>query len=158
MTGVQTCALPICWRALEWREGAFPLSAVGPLHADQNVGAPRFARNIVGAPLKVGTASFANGIGTFARSLLEFPLNGQFRRFTAQAGVDAVTEGRGSVVFEIYGDGKKLWTSPTLSGLDAPKDVDLDLTGVNRLRLVVTDANDGNKFDVANWLEPVLRR
>ena len=42
--------------------------------------------------------------------------------------------------------------------LDAPKDVDLDVTGVSRLRLVVTDANDGNKFDVANWLEPVLRR
>ena len=146
------------WRVLEWREGGFPLSAVGPLHADQNVGTPRFARNIVGAPLKVGTVSFANGIGTFARSLLEFPINGQFRRFTAKAGVDAVTEGRGSVVFEIYGDGKKLWTSPTLSGLDAPKDVDLDVTGVSRLRLVVTDANDGNKFDVANWLEPVLRR
>lgn len=146
------------WRAMEWRSGEFPLSAVGPLHADQNVSAPRFARNIVGASLKVGTAAFANGIGTFARSLLEFPLNGQFRRFTAKAGVDAVTEGRGSVVFEIYGDGKKLWTSPTLSGLDAPREIDLDLTGVNRLRLVVTDANDGNKFDVANWLEPVLRR
>jgi len=146
------------WRAMEWRDGEFPLSAVGPLHADQNVGAPRFARNIVGGSLKVGTETFANGIGTFARSLLEFPLNGQFRRFTARAGVDAVTEGRGSVVFEIYGDGKKLWTSPTLSGLDAPKEIDLDLTGVNRLRLVVTDANDGNKFDVANWLQPVLKR
>ena len=146
------------WRALEWRAGEFPLSAVGPLHADQNVGAPRFARNIVGGSLKVGTETFANGIGTFARSLLEFSLNGQFRRFTARAGVDAVTEGRGSVAFEIYGDGKKLWSSPTLSGLDAPKDIDLDLTGVNRLRLVVTDANDGNKFDVADWLEPMLRR
>ncbi len=153
-----TAANTAGWRALEWREGGFPLSAVGPLHADQNVGAPRFARNIVGASLKVGTTSFANGIGTFARSLLEFPLNGQFRRFTAKAGVDAVTEGRGSVVFEIYGDGKKLWFSPTLSGLDAPKEIDLDLTGVNRLRLVVTDANDGNKFDVADWIEPVLHR
>ena len=153
-----TAANTAGWRALEWREGAFPLSAVGPLHADQNVGAPRYARNIVGGSLKVGTETFANGIGTFARSLLEFSLNGQFRRFTAKAGVDAVTEGRGSVVFEIYGDGKKLWSSPTLSGLDAPKDTDLDVTGVNRLRLVVTDANDGNKFDVADWLEPVLRR
>ena len=154
----RTAANTAGWRVFEWRDGVFPLSAVGALHADQNVAAPRFARNIVGASLKVGTESFANGIGTFARSLLEFPLNGQFRRFTAKAGVDAVTEGRGSVVFEIYGDGKKLWNSPTLSGLDAPKEIDLDLTGVDRLRLVVTDAGDGNKFDVADWLEPVLRR
>jgi hypothetical protein len=146
------------WRVLEWRDGDFPLSAVGALHADQNVSSPRFARNIIGSPLKVGTESFANGIGTFARSLVEFPLNGQFKRFTAKAGVDALTEGRGSVVFEVYGDGKKLWSSPTLSGLDAPKEIDIDITGVDRLRLVVTDAGDGNKFDVADWCEPVLRR
>ena len=72
--------------------------------------------------------------------------------------MDAATDGRGSVVFEVYGDGKKLWSSPTLSGLDAAKDIDLDVTGVNRLRLVVTDAGDGNKFDVAVWGDPVLKR
>jgi len=146
------------WRVLEWRDGDFPLSAVGPLHADQNVGMPRFARNVIGSPLKIGATAFANGIGTFARSLLEFSLNGQFRRFTAKVGVDAITEGRGSVVFEVYGDGKKIWSSTTLSGLDALKEIDIDVTGINRLRLVVTDAGDGNKFDVADWCEPVLRR
>jgi hypothetical protein len=146
------------WRVMEWLDGDFPLSAVGPLHADQNVSAPRFARNIIGGALKIDKESFANGIGTFARSLLEFPINGQFKRFKARAGIDAVTEGKGSVVFEVYGDGKKLWTSPTLSGLDAPKEIDLDITGIDRLRLVVTDAGDGNKYDVANWCEPVLLR
>ena len=146
------------WTAFEWRGGDFPLSAVGAVHSDQNVDSPRIARNIVGAPLKIGTETFKNGIGTFARSLQEISLNGQFKRFTSKVGVDALTEGRGSVVFEVYGDGKKLWSSPTMSGLDVPKEVDVDVTGVNRLRLVVTDANDGNKFDVANWAEPVLKR
>ena len=153
-----TAANTAAWNIFDYRSGDFPLSAVGPLHADQSVGSPRFARNIVGAPLKVGTQSFANGIGVFARSLLEFPLNGQFKRFTAKAGVDAATDGRGSVGFEIYGDGKKLWSSPTLSGLDAAKDIDLDVTGIKRLRLLVTDAGDGNKFDVAVWGDPVLKR
>jgi hypothetical protein len=146
------------WRVMEWREGDFPLSAVGALHADQNVGSPHWARNVVGSPLQVGTVTYGNGIGTFARSLMEFPINGQFRRFTAKAGEDAVTEGRCSVVFEVYGYGQKLWSSPTLTGLDALKEIDLDVTGVQRLRLMVTDANDGNKFDVADWCEPVLRR
>jgi hypothetical protein len=146
------------WTAFAWRGEDFPLSTVGAVHADQNVGTPRYARNIVGAPLRIDQEAFANGVGTFARSLLEIPLNGRFSRFTSKVGVDAMTEGRGTVAFEVYGDGRKLWASPIMSGLDAPRDVDVNVAGVNRLRLVVTDGNDGNKFDAANWVNPVLKR
>ena len=146
------------WRVFEYRGGPFPLSAAGLIHADQNVASPRMARNVVGAPLAVGEKRFANGVGVFAQSLLGVALNGQFARFSAQAGVDAVAEGRGSVVFEVYGDGKKLWASKVVSGLDEPTKIDVDVRGVGRLRLVVSDAGDGNKFDAANWCEPVLRR
>jgi hypothetical protein len=145
------------WTAFEYRGGNFPLSTVGAVHADQNVGTPRYARNIVGAPLSIDREIFKNGIGTFARSLLEIPLSGRFKRFTSKVGVDAMTEGRGTVTFEVYGDGRKLWASPLMSGLDAAREVDVDVSGVNRLRLVVTDANDGNKFDAANWVDPVLK-
>ena len=136
----------------------FPLSAVGAVHAYQNLGTLRYARNIVGAPLKIDQETFTSGVGTFARSLLEIPLNGRFSRFTSKVGVDAMTEGRGTVAFEVYGDGRKLWASPLMSGLDAPREVDVNVAGVNRLRLVVTDGNDGNKFDAANWVNPVLKR
>lgn len=146
------------WQVLEWRGGDFPLSAIGAIHADQNVSSVRFGRNVIGGRLKVDTASYTNGIGTFARSLLEFPLNRQFKRFKAKAGIDAVTEGKGSVVFEIFCDGKKIWSSPTVSGLDTAKEIDIDVSGVDRLRLVVGDAGDGNKFDVADWCDPVLLR
>jgi len=146
------------WCIFEYRGGDFPLSAVGAIHIEQNVAQPRLGRNVAGGPLAVGQAAFANGIGTFANCLLEYPLNRQFARFTAKVGVDAVTEGKGSVVFEAYADGRKLWASPVLSGLDAARDVALDVTGVNRLRLVVTDAGDGNKSDAANWCDPVLHR
>jgi hypothetical protein len=146
------------WTAFEWRGEDFPLSTVGAVHADQNVGTPRYARNIVGAPLSIDRETFTNGVGTFARSLLEIPLDGQFKRFTSKVGVDAMTEGRGTVTFEVYGDGRKLWASPLMSGLDTARDVDVDVGGINRLRLVVTDGNDGNKFDAANWVNPVLKR
>ncbi|MBI2194634.1 MAG: NPCBM/NEW2 domain-containing protein [Planctomycetes bacterium] len=146
------------WQVLEYRGGDFPLSAVGAIHGDQNVQHPRWARNVIGNPLQVGVSPHANGIGVFARSLLEYALNGQFRRFSARAGIDAATEGKGSVVFEVYGDGKKLWSSGIVTGLDAARDVEVDLTGVDRLRLVVTDAGDGNKFDAADWCDPVLER
>ncbi len=98
------------------------------------------------------------GLGVMAKSLIEYPLAGQFSRFTAQVGIDAATEGRGSVVFEVYADGKRIWTSGLMSGLDQPKKVDLSVASVQRLRLVVTDGGDGNKFDAADWCEPVLHR
>ena len=145
------------WAAFEYRGGVFPLTAMGAVHADQNVGSPRPGRNTVGGPLKVGEERFGNGIGCFAMSLQEFSLGGRFKRFTAKVGVDAVTEGRGSVIFEVYGDGKKLWASPVMSGLDRARAVDVSVEGVERLRLVVGDAGDGNRYDVADWCEPVLQ-
>ena len=114
------------WIALEYRGGPFPITAVGSIHANQTVGAPRPGRNIVGSGLKIGDKPFANGLG------------------------------KGSVVFEVYGDGKKLWASPVMSGLDAAKSVDLPVEGVDRLRLVVTDAGDGNRFDAADWCNAAL--
>jgi hypothetical protein len=154
----KTPANTLSWCALEYKQGGLPLSAVGALHADQNFGRMRFARNITGARLKVGTTEFANGLGVFAQSLQEYTLNKQFKRFKAQVGVDAVTEGRGSVVFEVYADGKKIWASGVMSGLDQPKLIDVDVSGTDRLRLIVTDAGDGNKFDAGNWCEPELFR
>ena len=144
------------WVALEYHGGDCPLTAVGPIHANQNVGAPRPGRNIVGSGLKINDKPFANGLGCFAPSLQEYALNRQFKRFTADVGVDAATEGKGSVVFEIYGDGKKLWNSPVMSGLDAAKSVDLPVAGIDRLRLVVTDAGDGNRYDAADWCNATL--
>ena len=150
----------ISWDVLEHRDkdAAFPLTAMGALHIDQVVGHPQLARNMIGSPLKIGTTSYANGIGVFAPSLLEYSLNGQFSRFTAKVGVDAATEGRGSVKFEVYADGKQVWSSPIMSGLDQPKEIDLDVKGVDRLRLIVGDGGDGNKLDAADWCEPVFKQ
>ena len=144
------------WWALTEPGNAMPLTRLGPLHADSSVATPRVARNIAGQPLRVGGETFADGIGVFARSFLEYPLNGQFARFTAQVGIDAVTEGRGSVEFEIWADGEKRWSSGLMTGLDTTRSVELDITGIDRLRLLVDDGGDGNRYDVANWCDAVL--
>jgi hypothetical protein len=132
---------------------AMPLTAMGPIHADQNVAGVRYGRNVVGSRLRIGEESFDLGIGCFAQSLLEYALDGRYKRFTATVGVDAAAEGRGSVVFEMYADGKKVWSSPLMSGLDAARKVDVPLAGVKRLRLVVTDGGDGNRYDAADWCD-----
>jgi len=144
------------WTVFAYAGGPVPLSAFGPVHADSTVAPPRIARNIVGLPLQIGKKSYTNGIGVFARSLLEYPLNKQFRRFSAEVGIDSITKGKGSVVFEVYADDRKLWASPIMSGLDDARKVDLDITGVDRLRLIVNDGSDSNSFDAANWADAAL--
>ncbi|MDA0837830.1 MAG: NPCBM/NEW2 domain-containing protein [Planctomycetota bacterium] len=146
----------IAWTALAYDGSSMPLSAFGAIHSDSTVASARLARNVVGLPTGIGKETYKNGIGVFAPSLLEYSLNGQFRRFTATAGIDRVTKGKGSVVFEIYLDGEKKWTSSVMTGLDEPAKIDLDVTGAKRLRLIVNDGGDGNRFDAADWCDAEL--
>lgn len=149
----------VAWVASATRERSMPLSVLGPLHAEQSVPlAVRWARNAVGRELKVDTQTFSNGLGVWARSLVEYPVNGHFSKFTGKVGIDAVTGGRGSVQFEIYLDGRRVWESGRMSGLDKAKAFAVDCKNAKRLRLVVQDGGDSNKRDAANWCEPVLTR
>jgi len=146
------------WTICAYAGGEFPLSALKPIHTRSSVASPRIARNVVGLKIKIDKTTYDNGIGVFAPCIMEYPLNGQFQRFTAQVGVDAATDGRGTVVFELKGDGRLLWSSGTMSGLDKPKSIDQDVKGINKLRLSVTDAGDGNKLDAADWGNAALHR
>lgn len=139
------------WIVCAYAGGEFPLSAFKPIHTRSAVTLPRIGRNVVGLKMKIDKKSYDNGIGVFAPCIIEYPLNGQFKKFTAEVGVDAATQGRGTVVFEVKGDGRLLWSSPVVSGLDKAKSVDVDVKGINRLQLSVTDGGDGNKLDAADW-------
>jgi hypothetical protein len=45
-----------------------------------------------------------------------------------------------------------------LTGFDPPQKVRVDVKGVRRLILAVTDAGDGNDFDFADWGNARLSR
>ncbi len=62
----------------------------------------------------------------------------------------------GSIEFTLYGDGKQLWTSGLMKQGDAPKEVDVDISGVQLLRFSVTDGGDGISGDVANWCNAMV--
>jgi hypothetical protein len=66
-------------------------------------------------------------------------------------GVDDEEGGAGSVRFQVYLDGVLAYDSGTMRGGQAAKQIDIDVRGKNQLRLVVTDAGDGNTSDHADW-------
>ncbi|MFD1734231.1 NPCBM/NEW2 domain-containing protein [Deinococcus malanensis] len=69
-------------------------------------------------------------------------------------GVDDEVGKRGKVVFQVFLDGTKTYDSGVMKGKDPARLVDLDITGKQELRLVVTDGGNGIQFDHANWAQP----
>ncbi len=101
-------------------------------------------------------AFYKTGIGTHARSFFNYDIGGHFRKFSTDYGIDTEAGEKGSVIFEIYGDGKLLHQSPKQGRYTLPGHADVDISGVKILGLVVTDAGDGNNDDHADWLNPKL--
>jgi beta-galactosidase len=109
-----------------------------------------------GKPLTIGGTSYARGLGVHADSAVAVHLGKRCASFTAAVGVDDEVGAGGSVVFEAWADGTRVWTSPRLTGADGPVEVNVPLDDVTRLELRVTDAGDGNALDHADWAAAVL--
>ena len=111
-------------------------------------------KSCTGAPLRIGGETFALGVGTHANSELWVALDGKGVRFTAKAGVDRDTDDpRASVEFVVHGNDRELWRSGVCRAKAAAVSCDLDLAGVTNLVLEVTDADDGQGWDHADWAE-----
>jgi alpha-galactosidase len=79
-------------------------------------------------------------------------VKGQALRFQSMVGIDdAVPAGRGSVIFGVWVDGKKVADSGLMRGGDAPRLLAADLKGARALVLAVIDGNDGTGSDSADW-------
>lgn len=105
--------------------------------------------------LSVGGDYFASGIYAHAPAEHTYQLGGRWRRLIGKCGIQGTNAG--TVGFKIFGDGKLLWESPKVSAGSAIN-YDVDVTSIDRLRLVVTDAGDGNGGDWGVWIEPTLAR
>ena len=135
-----------------------PVSELTPLSAEQSWGSLEPDRSVQGQALKIGGREFARGLGTHANSRVVYDLGGRCSRFEAWVGVDAEMAAykEPSVVFQVFGDGKKLFDSGVMR-IDTPaRRAGADLRGVKQLALVVTDAGDGINCDHADWADATL--
>jgi hypothetical protein len=108
------------------------------------------------SPLSVQYAFYRRGIGTHANSYIVYDINRKFRRFSTDYGIDTQAGQGGSAIFKIYGDSRLLFESQKIGRFDLPRHTEVDITGVKKLELVVTDAGDGINDDHADWLNPQL--
>jgi len=136
---------------------AVSLSDLTPLKATAGWGVVEMNRSVTGNPLSIGGRKFESGIGTHARSVIEFRLNGLYKNFSALAGIDDGNNSQaGSVEFSVLGDGKELWHSSLVRKSDGAKEVNVDVENVQILSLRVSDGGDGIDFDHADWAKAVV--
>ena len=116
---------------------------------------PKIDQSIGGNPLRIASHIYARGIGFHASTTIEVVVPHGYDRFVADVGVDAEVspEGPSSVKFLVYGDGVVLYEGPVMRAMDPPRRVDVRVDEIRELRLVCTDAGDGNNSDHACWAD-----
>jgi len=116
-----------------------------------------YAGEPVGA-LRIGEKVYKKGLGHHAPGQLVVYLGGAYERFLTEVGVQWQGGGKGSVVFEVYADGKLLHRTGTMSDSSEPVAIDVAVKRADVLRLVARDAGDGLACDMADWAEARLVR
>lgn len=148
-----------------------PLRAVGPGHSPE-ANQHRFSarsnpaqKNLSNdkGPLVIRRTKYAKGMGVHAPCQLLYALKPEYRRFVALAGMDEgilkVENGsnlamHSTAVFRVFVDGKLAAESPVMRITEPAWRFDVPLLPGSRIiSLTVMDAGDGNREDVADWVE-----
>src|SRR3989441_428505 len=106
-----------------------------------------------GHPLGLDGIHYAAGFGTQAPSAIEFRPDASCQRFASDIGVDDQVGNLGSVIFQVWGDGVKLYDSGVMTGATSTATVNVSIPGVRSVRLQVV-AVDSTSDDHADWANP----
>ena len=104
-----------------------------------------------GHTISLRGVTYAKGLGVHANSEVDVNLGGKYATFQSDLGIDDEVNGAGTVDFQIYADGVLLYDSGRVKGNVPALHANVNVAGKNLLRLVVTDAGDGNAYDHADW-------
>jgi fibronectin type 3 domain-containing protein/lysophospholipase L1-like esterase len=106
-----------------------------------------------GSTILLNGTAYRKGLGVHASSDITYNITGgNYTNFVASLGVDDEVGSAGSVVFQVYINNSLKYTSPTLTGNSAAVPIDIAVpAGSTSLRLVVSDAGNGNASDHADW-------
>lgn len=113
-------------------------------------------RSVRGHPLRLltkeGESTFDKGLGTHAKTVLTYDLDGKFARFEASVGLDAATGKRGRADVRVLLDGKEVGPAElkTLAA-GAAVPVKVDVRGAKELTLVVDFGPTGDVQADVNW-------
>lgn len=119
-------------------EGAF--GVVWPFATD---------RDLDGGPLRLGGVHFDRGLTLHSKARLEWRLGGAYLRLEAMVGISDVVVPEGDCTVVVTLDGKEAWRRDRVRGTEPSQALVLDLTGIDRLEVLV---DLGERYDIADHL------
>ncbi|NUQ48647.1 MAG: NPCBM/NEW2 domain-containing protein [Phycisphaerae bacterium] len=108
-------------------------------------------RSLLGGPLRLGGRTYSRGVAMRSRAVLTYSVAGEFRQFAAAVGISDEMEQRGRADVAVIGDGRTLWDARDLRGGQPPREVLIDVSGVQELTLVVDYGGDLDLADHVIW-------
>lgn len=124
-------------------------SGWGPVQKDQSVGRKT---------LSLDGKKYKKGIGTHANSEIVFLLGGAFNLFRCEIGVDDAKTENSKVEFKVYADGVQKYESKAMHPDDPTQKLNIDIAGVDTLKLVVTDGGNTINSDHADWADAAVSK
>jgi hypothetical protein len=99
-------------------------------------------KHTYGSELKIAGNVYSHGMGIYlgAHSMgwgsVDYNLKGNYKQIYGYLGIDDYYKNSNAQgIVHIYGDGKELYTSPSLRGGDEPLRIDVDISNVLKLRI-----------------------
>lgn len=129
-----------------------PINGWGPIEPDASNGEDAGGD---GNPIRINGVTYEKGLGVHAESEITYNLAGAYGRFLSDIGLDDEITG-GSVVFRVIADGLEIFNSGLMNSGSATQTVDVDVSGVNELKLIVNDGGNGIGADHADWADARL--
>lgn len=124
--------------------------------SEQGYGTPKTNRSVDSHMLIVGKQVYKNGLGTHAPSKFVYDLPKNADALFIGAGIDDECYDQGSAIFIIRVDGKEVWRSPLVRGVDSAFFTQVPLQGATLLELE-TDPDGPNNCDHTNWLNGYIK-
>lgn len=103
-------------------------------------------RGLHGGPLRLMGVAYERGLAVHSAARLAWRLDGAYRQLRAMVGISDEVAPEGDCLVHLEGDGRRLWSARLIGG-EAPRRLELDLAGVQRLTLMV---ELGERFDIGD--------
>lgn len=137
------------------------LETMLPATVKMDAGDLKTNKSFGGNSLNINGTDYSSGLGVQANCEISYELDQNFQTFTVTVGLDSeikVYNEKTGLCFQIFGDGKKLFESEKMTFDSQAIKVEVNVVGVDILKLVVLHSGEKMRHGHADWANPVLSR
>ncbi|HLI36313.1 MAG TPA: NPCBM/NEW2 domain-containing protein [Streptosporangiaceae bacterium] len=113
-------------------------------------------KSYFGTPLTIHGVVYQHGLWANSIATIYYYLGGNCSRFTADLGLDASVKSTGTVDYQFYADGTKIYDSGVVTNSTPTAHADVNVSGAHILELYVGEGNGTINYGNADFGNPQL--